>query len=97
MHFGLIGGLVSAAVTAGNKSNFDYSISFRNMVVKDRKNTIICSIGEFNTTEKTQISAVTDCDVVYDLLNGKLKNHNDNFIKKLLSEISRGLAQAPKT
>jgi hypothetical protein len=97
MHFGLIGSLVSAAVTANNKSIFDYSISYRNIIVKDRKNNTICTIGEFCTTEHIQISAVTDCDDVYGLLNDKLKIHNDNFINKLLAEISRGLSQAPKT
>lgn len=91
--FGLVGGLVSAAVAENMRSDFDYVIKYQNIVVTDKHGNIICNIGEYRSAESMQVPAVASCSVIYNLLNGKLKAHNDEFIKALIDATLRGSRQ----
>jgi hypothetical protein len=42
--FGSIGGIASAVAVSKMKSDLDYEITFRNVVVRDKQGNIVCTV-----------------------------------------------------
>lgn len=86
--FGLVGAALSAIATSSMTSKSEYEIAYRNIRVIDKAGKELYRIPEFVSREpETDIAAVTDCRQVYELLNNRLKIHNERLIEKLVNEL----------
>lgn len=86
--FGLVGGIVGAIAISSMKSMAESEIVYRNIRVLDKTGNQLLFLPEFVSKEpETEIAAVTDCVQVYELLNAKLKVHNERLIQTIAAEL----------
>ena len=83
VHFGLIGALA----TAGAKTPGTIIIELSDIKVFDKQNNLIASVGDFRKEYEGEFPADANCLCIYQNMNRKLSEFNDELISLLSLEI----------
>lgn len=76
-HLGVIGSvLMEAADTTDYRSLYGYNITYKDITIKNRHDSILLYIPTLITKDSVEIKAVTSCNDIFSLINTSLKSHN---------------------